>query len=233
MISVCIPTFNGAHYIGDQLSSILQSSLVTEVIVSDDGSADDTLEIVRSFRDDRIKIFIGPSSGLVKNIEYLLSLTSGDYIFLADQDDIWFPSKVEVMLSYIQKADMVICDCMVVDTQLNIVHPSFFTLRKSGKGLLKNLMRNSYLGCCLAFRRSLLEYALPFPVSLPMHDWWLGLIAESFGKVIFINEPLIMYRRHGKNFSSTAERSYSTWRTRIYWRYSLLSSLIKRKLNSL
>jgi len=229
LISVCVPTFNGALYIGAQLASILASPLVTEVIVSDDGSSDNTVEIVKRFSDVRIQLIEGPRAGLIKNYELLLSLVAGEYIFLADQDDVWLPNKVEVMLTALYSADLVVCDSRVVDAQLNVLHPSFFVLRRSGPGLAPNLLRNSYLGCCIAFRRRLLKYALPFPSGLPMHDWWLGLIAEIFGSVVFINQPLMMYRRHGGNASPTAERSRVSWTKRLTWRACLVSALINRK----
>lgn len=231
LISVCIPTFNGAPYIGAQLESILASPLITEVIVSDDGSTDNTVEIVKSFNDARIKLIQGPRAGLISNYESLLSLASGEYIFLSDQDDVWLPNKVEVMLAHLHDVDLVVCDCMVVDGQLNILHPSFFVLRNSGPGLARNLLRNSYLGCCIALRRRLLKHALPFPPHLPMHDWWLGLIAETFGRVAFIDRPLMMYRRHGGNASPTAERSRVSWITRLRWRANLFGALVCRKFN--
>lgn len=230
-ISVCIPTFNGAPYIGAQLESILVSPLITEVIVSDDGSTDNTVEIIRSFNDLRIKLIQGPRAGLVSNYELLLSLASGEYIFLADQDDVWFPSKIEVMLAHLHDVDLVVCDCIVVDGQLNVLHPSFFILLNSGSGLVRNLLRNRYLGCCIALRRRLLKHALPFPPHLPVHDWWLGLTAEIFGDVAFINQPLMMYRRHGGNVSPATERSRVAWIKRIYWRINLLGALICRKFN--
>lgn len=229
-LSVCIPTFNGAPYIGAQLESILVSPLVTEVIVSDDGSTDNTVEIVRSFDDSRIKLIQAPCAGLVSNYELLLSRASGDYIFLADQDDVWFPNKVEVMLEHLRDVDLAVCDCTVVDGHLNLMHASFFDLRNSGPGLARNLLRNSYLGCCIALRRRLLKYALPFPSGLPMHDWWLGLIAETFGSATFIHQPLMMYRRHGRNASPTTERSRVAWLTRLRWRAILLGALVYRKL---
>jgi glycosyltransferase involved in cell wall biosynthesis len=228
MISVCMPTFNGGHYIRAQLASILLSPLITEVIVSDDGSSDDTIEIIESFNDARIKLIQGPRDGLISNYEFLFRHASGEYIFLSDQDDVWLPNKVSVMLSSLQDVDLAVCDCTVVDGQLNLLHASFFVLRNSGPGLASNLFRNSYLGCCIAFRRELLRHVLPFPAHLPMHDWWLGLIAETFGNVAFINQPLMMYRRHGGNVSPTAEISRTPWAIRIQWRTKLFVSLVWR-----
>lgn len=230
MITVCIPTFNGEEYIGAQLESILVSPLIGEIIVSDDGSEDQTIDVVKSFNDERVKVVEGPRQGLIKNYESLFLRASGDYIFLADQDDVWLPNKVEIMLEYLQKVDLVVCDCTVVDGKLNVLYPSYFALRRSGPGLLRNLWRNSYLGCCIAFRRQLLKHALPFPRRLPMHDWWLGLIAESFGKVAFINQQLIMYRRHGGNVTPAVERSRVSWITRLRWRANLAGALIGRRL---
>lgn len=232
LISVCIPTFNGAPYIGAQLESILASSLITEVIVSDDGSVDNTVAIIKSFNDPRIKLIEGPRTGLVSNYELLLSLVSGEYIFLSDQDDVWLPNKVDVMLSRLHDVDLVVCDCCVVDAQLNLLHPSFFNLRHSGPGFVRNLFRNSYLGCCIALRRRVLKHALPFPPSLPMHDWWLGLIAETFGRVAFIDQPLMMYRRHGSNASPTTEKSRVPLPIRIRWRAKLFGALVWRKFGS-
>jgi glycosyltransferase involved in cell wall biosynthesis len=231
LISVCIPTFNGAAFIDAQIESILASPLVTEIIVSDDGSTDNTVDIVKSFNDKRIKLIEGPRTGLVNNYEFLLSLASGEYIFLADQDDVWFPNKVEVMLAHLHDVDLVVCDCIVVDGRMDVLHPSFFLLLNSGSGLVHNLIRNRYLGCCIAFRQRLLKHALPFPPNLPVHDWWLGLVAEIFGGVIFINQPLMMYRRHGGNASPATERSQVSWIRRLYWRITLLKALIGRKFN--
>jgi hypothetical protein len=77
----------------------------------------------------------------------------------------------------------------------------------SGPGLLKNFIRNSYLGCCMGFRRELLTKALPFPKRIGMHDIWLGLVAALWYKTIFIPEKLVLYRRHGKNASTTSDKS--------------------------
>ncbi|MEO7338087.1 MAG: glycosyltransferase family 2 protein [Caldimonas sp.] len=229
MISVCVPTFNGAPYIGAQLASILASPRVSEVLVSDDGSTDDTLAVVRALRDPRIQMLEGPRRGLIRNVESLLEVARGDQVFLADQDDVWLPEKVDVMLEHLGHVDLVVCDCSVTDATLTVLHPSFFALRDSRAGLLHNLFRNGYLGCCLAFRRELLAHALPFPDRLPMHDWWLGLVAETFGRVAFVPRPLVLYRRHGGNASTTAEASRASWGTRLRWRAVLAAALARRR----
>jgi glycosyltransferase involved in cell wall biosynthesis len=233
MISVCIACFEGSRFIEQQLNSILiQLSAEDEVVISDDGSTDDTVAIVQGMNDCRIVwAGIGGRLGVVKNFERAIQRAKGDFIFLADQDDVWLPNKVEVMLACLRDVDLVVSDCVVVNGQLNMLYPSFFSFRNSGSGLIRNLLRNSYLGCCIAFRRRLLNYALPFPCHLPMHDWWLGLVAETFGEVLFIDQPLVMYRRHGKNASPAAERSRVAWTTRICWRVVLVGALLARNFS--
>ena len=229
MISVCVPTFNGAPYIAAQLASILRSPRVGEVLVSDDGSTDGTLDVLRAIGDARVQVVDGPRRGLIRNYEVLLARARGEFVFLADQDDIWLPEKVDTMVAHQENADLVVSDCTVTDADLVVVHPSFFALRRSGPGLLRNLLRNSYLGCCMAIRRDLLRHALPFPERLPMHDWWLGLVGEAFGTVAFIPEKLVLYRRHGANMSTTASPSQATWAVRLRWRFTLIAALIGRR----
>jgi len=230
LVSVCVASFNGERHIASQLQSILASQRVGEVLVSDDGSSDGTLEIVKGLGDPRIRLIRGPRAGLIRNFEHLLREARGELIFLADQDDVWFDDKVEVMLEGLTRADLVISDCRVVDESLNTIHPSFFALRRSAPGLLRNLLRNSYLGCCMAMRRSVLDRALPFPEDLPMHDWWLGLVAQAFGRVLFIDRPLMQYRRHATNASTTSQASTASLRLRLAWRVTLAFHLVRRRM---
>lgn len=228
LTTVCMATYNGERHVAVQLASILQSPRVGEVLVSDDGSTDRTREIVLGFADPRVRLLDGPRAGVIRNFESLLSAARGEFIFLADQDDVWLPHKVDTMLAALQTADLVVSDCVVVDDQLRVQQPSFQALRHSGPGLLKNLARNSYLGCCMALRRRVLARALPFPRQVPMHDWWLGLVAECGGTVRFLQEPLLQYRRHGGNASSTSEPSTATLARQITWRLSLAAHLMWR-----
>jgi glycosyltransferase involved in cell wall biosynthesis len=176
-ISVCITSYNGGAYLEKQLSSIIkQISNNDEIIISDDGSTDNTIEIIKGFNDPRIKLFNNyKGNNLIDNFENALTKASGEYIFLSDQDDIWETDKIDIMLGYLQQHDLVVSDCSIIDLNDNIIQDSFFKLRNSGKGILKNIKKNSYMGCCMAFNRFVLEKALPLPKKMPMHDWWIGI----------------------------------------------------------
>lgn len=232
MISVCLTTYNGAHFIHAQLLSILnQLGNHDEVLIADDGSTDNTVAIVDAVADPRVRwVAKGGNLGVVKNFERVLLAAKGDYIFLSDQDDVWLPGKVEACVVALENALMVVTDCKVVDSNLNTMASSFFDLRKSGVGIFKNIVRNSYLGCCMAFHKDLLRYAMPMPASVPMHDMWLGLIAETKGKVCFLSEPLLLYRRHESNASPTAEKSSFSLYKKISYRVTLGYLLLCRVL---
>lgn len=235
MISVCITTYNGNKYIAEQLQSVLnQLSANDEVIISDDCSTDNTLKIINKINDSRIKLISNPQQiGIIKNFERALMQAKGDFIFLCDQDDIWLPEKVEVSLTALKSSLLVVSDCEVVDSKLNKTHSSFFKLRNSKAGVLHNIIKNSYLGCCMAFRKELLPYALPIPKLSPMHDMWIGLVAETRGKVTFIQKPLILYRRHNNNASPTSGKSNFNFLKKIKIRILLSCLLLNRVLRNL
>ena len=233
MISVCMATYNGERYLKEQVDSILnQLSISDELIVSDDGSLDNTLNILRSYNDNRIKIFKNTGrKGVVGNFENALYQAKGNYIFLADQDDVWLSNKVEVCTSLLQTYQAVVTDCLVVDMNLKIIHESYFKLYKSKKGFLKNIFRSSYLGCCTAFRRELLNVILPMPKSLFLyHDWWIGFFIDWFGKVKFIDIPCLYFRRHCNNVTATTKKSILPIHKKIYYRIQLLLFALFRLL---
>lgn len=230
MISVCMTTCNGERYVQAQIESILnQIGEQDELVISDDGPVDRTLELMSRFDDGRIVLLIkdGPP-GVVRNVENSLLHARGEYVFLADQDDVWLPGKVARMMSALEHCDVVVSDCHVTDSQLSIIHPSLFQLIQSGPGLFKNLYRNSYIGCCMAMRREVLDRALPFPDNTPMHDWWIGLIGDAAYRTEFIDEPLMLYRRHDNNLSLTSERSSSSLMRKLFWRMVIVKNLFFR-----
>lgn len=229
MISVCIATYNGETYLREQIDSILpQLGQGDEVIISDDGSKDATLAILQSYGDPRIKIFKNSKRGYVHNFENALLQAKGDYIFLSDQDDVWYPNKVEVCLGILKSHIAVNHNSILVDSERVSMGVDFFTIHKSCGGYWKTLWRNSYSGCCMAFRRELLDYALPFPQKVASHDIWLGLLAEKHGHPVFHAEPLLYYRRHGKNASSTAEKSRLSFLQQLKYRFYMFVSSLSR-----
>lgn len=229
MISVCIATYNGSKYIKEQLDSILmQLSDEDEVIISDDGSNDNTLEIIKTYNDVRIKIFKNSFKNLILNFEFAISKASGDYIFLSDQDDIWMENKVSVMIKELQSSDLVITDAQIIDAQGQILSESYYKINRSTRNFFSNLIINSYLGCALAYKASMNSYILPFPKSIPMHDIWIGNVISLKGKMTFLDNKLIKYRRHGGNASSTGEKSTFSFSYKISYRVRLISSLINR-----
>lgn len=231
-ISVCIPTYNGDLYIEAQLRSILgQLAMGDEVIISDDHSTDNTLQKIAGLKDPRIKVFTNEGkSGPVYNMEHALKHASSDFIFLADQDDVWYPDKIAVMSPLLEKYDLVISDALVTDEAGNTIHQSFFKLNKSGRGLFRNWYRNSFIGCCMAFNRKLLNYVLPFPSGLAMHDSWIGLNAALVGKYYFLPQPLIYYRRHGKNATAVAEKSGFSVIYMIRYRMYMMYRVLLRRM---
>lgn len=205
MISVCMATYNGEKYIEKQMRSILsQISGEDEVVIQDDCSSDNTIEIIKSLRDPRIRVEINEKNqGHIKNFEIALTRAKGDIIFLSDQDDEWMLGKVEAVLRAFQDAGTmgVVTDAVVVDAEDKIINESYFQITGSRSGVLKNYIHNSYLGCCLAFRREVLQPALPIPRSVRTHDGWLGIVANMLGDVVFLDEKLLRYKRHGNNAS--------------------------------
>ena len=221
--------YNGEKYIREQIASILpQLSVDDELLVSDDGSTDGTLDVVRSFGDDRIRLLEGPRNGIVANFNHLLENAQGEYIFLSDQDDIWMPTKVETMLAALQSADCVVSDCEVVDGELHTIDASFYHRNRTRSGRFYNLLiHNGYSGCCMAFNRRVLERSLPLPADMPMHDIWIGNVAAFFFTLRFIPEPLIRFRRHGGSASSAGHKSRFTFSQKLSIRWRTVRALWK------
>ena len=224
-------TYNGEKYIKEQMDSILcQLSDIDEVIVSDDASTDSTISLLQSYNDPRIKIYNNNSRHPSFNFENALKHAKGDIIFLADQDDKWLDGKVSIMTNALKVADLVLSDCYIGDEDLNIIHSSFFKIYKCQTGWIKNIFKNSYIGCSIAFHRKILKRALPFPREKHLlHDYWIGMVAESFFHPITIPNKLMVYRRHDNNASPTTGVSNNSWNVKILIRFLILKGLILRR----
>ncbi|WP_321996266.1 glycosyltransferase family 2 protein [Draconibacterium orientale] len=230
-ISVCIPTFNGGQFIKEQLDSILnQTRAVDEIIISDDSSTDHTVEIIKSFADPRIKLFEKQQfSSPIFNLEFALKQATGDYILLADQDDVWMPDKVEILIDELTTSKLVISDGVVINQEGKEIASSIFDIYNSRKGFCKNLVKNSYMGCCMAFHKDLLPIVIPFPKKIAMHDLWIGLNAELYTKPVFCPAKLIKYRRHDFNKTPlNAKTNSNSLVYKISFRLTMLSLIILR-----
>lgn len=240
MITVCIATYNGERYIRQQIESILsQLSDNDEVVVSDDGSTDNTLQKISNIGDKRIKIVEGPHRhSPTLNFENAMQHAKGNYIFLADQDDVWMPNKVEVCMKTLCKYDCVVSDAIVTDCKLTPIVQSLYNMMHIQRGKLYNLLwHNGYTGCCMAFKRSVLDLSLPFPKSTPMHDIWIGNVAAFCLSITFISDKLVLFRRHENTMSCNGKGSKYTTAQKLRFRWNVIkeitllkTKIIKRKI---
>lgn len=228
-ISVCMAVYNGAAYLQPQLQSILaQLRPGDEVVVVDDASQDNSVELLSDFPDPRVRLFRNEHNlGVLASFEKAMGLAQGDILFLSDQDDLWLPGKVDKIIEVFSlnpEITLVASDAQVIDASGRLVADSFFAQRGHfAAGILHNLLKNKYLGCTLAFRRSMLDHFLPIPKDVPMHDMWFGLINDMYGKTHYIDQPLIAYRRHGNNVSPSVGASLAQ---KLVWRWRLIKNLL-------
>ncbi|MGQ9628531.1 MAG: glycosyltransferase family 2 protein [Anaerolineae bacterium] len=247
LISIAMCTYNGKAYLGDQLASIAnQTYPPDELVICDDGSTDNTLQILEQFSKEapfRVTVYRNEQTlGPTKNFEKAISLCTGDVIFLSDQDDVWMPHKVSVLsqaLADNPDAGYVFSDALVVDEELRPFGYTMwtsisFTGRqrkrfKQGHQLEVLLKHNVVTGATMAFRAALRDWLLPIPEQW-VHDAWIALLASAAGAGgISIEEPLIRYRQHceqligGKKLSLVEQfRRAEAYRTKPESRYQQL-----------
>jgi len=235
MKTVCVATYNGEAYIAQQLKSILpQLDAADEVVVSDDGSTDNTLSIINALGDKRIRIVKNTNKTeprfaidrVTHNFENALHHAKGDIIFLADQDDVWCDDKVEIVMQALTKCDLVMTDCYVTDGDLNVVKQSYLAERPFRPTIFSNILKSSFLGSCMAMRREVVESAFPFPRHGVGHDLWLGLVAIHKFRVQCVNKPTMYYRRHDATMTlSGMKNTNSLWFKIGYRLYVLLATV--------
>ena len=206
LVSIAMTTYNGGKYLRKQLDSLVNQTYKNiEVIVCDDCSKDDTISILESFKDKlNLKYFINEKNlGVVKNFEKAMGLCQGEYIALCDQDDIWLPKKIEILMKRLDNYSLIFSDAALIDTNDKIIGKSFREFQKltiwSHKPLVPLFFGNFVTGCTTLLTKDLVQKSLPIPEGERFHDWWLATVACKENGIKAINEKLVLYRQHSSN----------------------------------
>ena len=218
-VSIAICTYNGERFLQRQLESFAcQTRLPNEVIVCDDGSTDATVAIVKRWAESvpfPVRVTVNPQNlGFVKNFEQAISFCSGDIIFLSDQDDVWYPDKMERMARLFDQnpeTGLVYGNARIVDSRENDLGMDAAEYSRTGCDYREpgyflppeDRTVPLYAGCLCAIRKSLANRLLPIPEQWP-HDLWLFLAGRQFTRTETILDPLMAHRRHGANTTTAA-----------------------------
>lgn len=227
--------YNGELYISRQIASIIQQlGPDDEIIIVDDNSKDKTVDIINSFKDPRIKLIQNEKNlGIIKTFEKTLENAKGEFVFLSDQDDEWMENKISIVMDVFlnSEVDLIRHDAIITDLSGKVLYDSWNSLLSLGPGILKNFYRNTYTGCCMAFRRTVIQAVIPIAIGVQAHDQWIGIMAEAYGfHVKFINNKLMKYIRHEANCSPMNRRKLITvYRGRVQLFKSILIHLLMNR----
>lgn len=214
-IAIIMAAYNGERFLREQIDSILDNSFKDiELHICDDGSTDGTEAIATEYvQKYQGKVFFHKNEKnlrVIKNFLVNIKKFDAPYYMLCDQDDFWLPEKIEHTLQFMKQTEagahniptVVFGDAKMVDVNLKEYHPSFQKLNNldtTKLDLCHLAMENKLIGCTVMFNRALWELLDNFPEDIKMHDWWIALVGASFGRVAFLDEPLLLYRQHGGN----------------------------------
>lgn len=236
LISVAMCTYNAGNFLEKQIFSILeQSHQNIEIVVVDDDSTDGTYEYLEKLKEthQQIKLFRNDINlGFNKNFEKAISLCSGDLIAISDQDDIWLPDKLEVLMNNIGDNWLVFSNSELIDSEekllgIQILKPNFSMENKSFKSIL---LRNSVTGHTCLFTKEFREYFLPIPAE-GYYDWWIGFIAFYHQKATYVNKCLTLHRMHNTSVIGKAYADKKTTRKALQKELSTQLSLMKAYKN--
>lgn len=221
LVSIAMCTYNGEKYLRGQLDSIIdQTYMNLEIIVVDDGSKDGTMDILNKYasNDSRIKIFQNEKNlGFVQNFSKAISLCNGDFIALADQDDIWKNNKIEVFINEIGENTLIYSDAELIDEDGAILDKCLIWPNRnlvSGACNKAFFFYNCVSGNTLMFKRDLLTSILPIP-AVSFHDIWIAYVASSLGTITYTDEPMTYYRRHQEQVTKTKPKNYKNFLDRL------------------
>jgi len=222
---VILCSYNGRLYIIEQLESIVQQSIQpSKIILSDDGSSDDTILLVKEFMSnyDDIELIIidGPRKGPSVNFLSSLQYSTEEYVFFSDQDDIWLKGKIERYLEHITKFSknvplLLFSDALLVDENRNfegVTHLQHLNIKPNELHPNVLIFFNYIQGATICLNSDLVnlinsQIKNTGLNNIVIHDWWCALIANYFGEIIFIDEALIEYRQHKNNVIGSNSKS--------------------------
>jgi glycosyltransferase involved in cell wall biosynthesis len=241
--TVILATYNGEQYIAEFLGSLVaQSYRNFDVVVSDDCSTDNTISVVESFH-DKLKILISKNPtnlGPSLNFSRAMEMATGDFIAFADQDDVWQPDKLLLMIDLIkthsnQQPALVFCDLEIVDEKLDTISASFFTKKKSSAcGHIEDFIISNHIpGCAMLINKPLRELGFPVSPIFRMHDWWFAMIAAAFGTITFLDRPLVRYRQHAGNTIGAQEKVQEKTISRLRRLAVASRTIIKKRISIL
>ncbi len=248
-IVVLIATYNGASFLREQIDSILTQTVKVDLLIRDDNSKDETMQVLeeyeRTYPNIRIVRNVDGGGSSMKNFSVLLGLDmvdNYDYVMFADQDDVWLPFKVEKTLELMQQLEvthgsmtpiLVHTDLEVIATDGARIAPSFWQhngFKPWCNQLSRLLIDNTVTGCTMMINKTLRNLALPVPVEATMHDAWLTLTASVFGKIGILYLPTMQYRQHGNNVIGAIGKENFFTKARIAIQLTLFSS--KRSIST-
>lgn len=217
LVDILLSTYNGSSYLEDLLKSIkAQTHNNWRLLIRDDGSNDNTVEIIKAFSSENI-IFLKDEKqrlGPCQSFAEISARSIADYVMFCDQDDVWLNEKIELTLKKMREAEskhgnapvLVYTDMKVVDKDLKIVSQSFWRhqyLNPAFNALNHLLLMNVAAGCTMMMNKKLAALAFPIPRNIKLHDWWVALTASALGRIEYVNAPTMLYRQHGENITGT------------------------------
>lgn len=225
-VQILLSTWNGERWLGELLASLERQSFADwELLVRDDGSQDQTNKLVLEWQRShphQLTQFLtdGQHLGSTASFSRLVELSHAPYLMFCDQDDIWFPEKIEMSMAAIQLLEqahgysrplLVHTDMAVVDADKQLTSVSFWEARGFDVQQRKQayLLNNVVSGCACLFNRAAADMAFPVPVGAMQHDRWLALVCAWFGFIRPIAQPLMFYRQHGQNEIGAEPREVS------------------------
>ena len=210
-VDVLLATYNGELFIEEFLESLAgQEQVDIHLIVSDDGSSDSTLEIVKRYQSkfQKLTVFDGPRTGPMRNFFHLLRKSEGKFVALADQDDIWNKDHLIKSINRIKRSKLpAMTYSSVVQFGNHRKMPEVWPSNYAGPKVPAIIFENTARGCTIVINaqaRQLIN--IREPKNAIMHDWWILLLIQLYGEVYFEPEPEIHYRLHGNNFVGVSPR---------------------------